>query len=72
MDLEAKLDGLCEPIARIESKLDVICCKANGIPLLAARFEKKKAAEDMLLDDVRDLVRCSLYHFSPDSFKDGV
>jgi hypothetical protein len=54
VDLEAKLDGLCEPIARIESKLEMVIAKQNGLPLLAARFHKK-LAEDMLLDDVRDL-----------------
>ena len=72
MNLEAKLDGLSESIARIESKLDVSIAKREGVPRLAALFEKKKSAEDMLLDNVRDLVRYSLYHFSPDSFKDGV
>jgi hypothetical protein len=41
MDLEAKLDGLSESIARIESKLDVSIAKQKGVPRLAALFEKK-------------------------------
>ena len=57
MNLEAKVDGLSESIARIESKLDVVIAQQNGAPRLAARFEKKQSAEDMLLDDVRDLIR---------------
>jgi hypothetical protein len=52
--------------------LDVSIAKRKGVPRLAALFEKKKSAVDMLLDNVRDLVRYSLYHFLPGSFKDGV
>ena len=32
MDLEAKVDGLCEAMARLESKLDAVMEKQNAIP----------------------------------------
>jgi len=71
MNLEAKVDSLSESIARIESKLDVVIAKQNSIPRLAARFDKKKSAEDILLDDVRDLIRYLIQRHPRSSFKDG-
>ena len=41
-------------------------------PRLAAKFDKKKSAEDMLLDDVRDLIRYLIQRHPRSSFKDGV
>ena len=72
MDLEAKVDGLCEAMVMIESKLDVVIAKQNGSPRLAARFEKKQSAEDMLLDEVRDYIRYIIQGHPRSSFKNGV
>jgi len=72
MNLETKVDDLREVLARVENKLDQIIEQQNGIPRLAAKFDKKKSAEDRMLDDMEDLVRYSLHHHPRSSFKDGV
>ncbi len=45
---------------------------APAKPRLAAKFDKKKSAEDRMLDEIRELVRYSLHHHPRSSFKDGV
>lgn len=55
MNLEAKVDGLCEAMARIESKLDQIIEKQNAVPRPASlnRLKFKKTKEELWHEEVQ-------------------